>query len=180
MNNVMIDLETMGTGPRSAIASIGAVKFGKHHVTDSTLIIVRLSSCQAIGMEMDPDTVTWWMRQDEEARRRFELPGMPIDSALDALESWIGKDAVVWGNGSDFDNVILGEAYRLTNKKKPWHFAKNRCYRTIRSMCPEIELVRIGVHHDPKDDAETQAQHLIQCIHRLGVSDAIFGKEEVA
>ena len=67
----------------------------------------------------------------------------------------------VWGNGASFDNVILSESYYRAAILRPWPFWKDRCYRTIKTIYPDVELVRSGTHHNALDDARTQAEHLI-------------------
>ena len=69
MKHVMLDLETMGNGPRAAIVSIGAVFFdpltGELGAEFEAAIDLRSS---AKSGEIDPDTVLWWLGQGEEAR----------------------------------------------------------------------------------------------------------------
>jgi hypothetical protein len=68
----------------------------------------------------------------------------------------------IWGNGADFDNVILSSAYRNTGHVTPWGTYKNRCYRTIKSANRHVAMARTGTHHNALDDAKSQAQHLIR------------------
>jgi exodeoxyribonuclease VIII len=74
---------------------------------------------------------------------------------------------VVWGNGADFDNVILGNAYLAVNKPRPWSFWNNRCYRTVRAMAPNIDYVRPVIAHHALHDARAQALHLIEINRQL-------------
>jgi hypothetical protein len=67
------------------------------------------------------------------------------------------------GNGVDFDNVILANAYSACMLKQPWSHKSNRCYRTIYNETKDI-IARptfSGVAHDALDDAKNQANHLI-------------------
>ena len=159
-NNIMLDLETMGNGSNSAIIAIGAVKFG-NNIIDRFYRVVNLQSSIEAGLEMDASTVLWWMQQSEEAREQFKKPGLPLVSALEDFTKWLGEGAIVWGNGAAFDNTILANAYRKAGLERPWPFWGDMCYRTIKSMHPEIKMVRRGTHHNAVDDAESQALHLI-------------------
>lgn len=55
--NIMVDLETLGTKPNSAILSIGAVAFDDQGLHDEFYCNVDLISSIACGYEIDADTV---------------------------------------------------------------------------------------------------------------------------
>ena len=165
MNNIMLDLETMGTSSNAAIIAIGAVRFDTA-VRDKFYCTIDLSDCVKNGLEMDPDTVMWWMRQSDDARKQFENPDHDLAAALGAFRQWSGTDPIIWGNGADFDNAILANAYRKIEQQPPWNFWNNRCYRTVKNLNPEIKIERIGTHHNALDDAESQARHLLRILVR--------------
>jgi len=163
----MLDLETMGTGLDAAIIAVGAVRFDTD-ITARFYKIVSLKSSVDAGLRMDPETVLWWMRRSEEARAEFDEDATTLFDALMAFAEWIDKDAMVWGNGVDFDNVILANAYRTLKIPAPWNFRNNRCYRTVKALHPEIKLQRVGTYHRAIDDAESQARHLIRILQSPG------------
>jgi exodeoxyribonuclease VIII len=110
------------------------------------------------------------MRQSDEARDLFNQRCVTIGTALMQFSDWLKdlapKDEIhMWGNGSDFDNVILTSAYRSTGIPLPWNFWSNRCYRSMKSLHPEIEMMRTGTHHNALDDAESQAMHLMAILN---------------
>ena len=159
---VMLDLETMGTASDSAIIAIGAVKFTDTAVLEKFYVNVSLQSCIDVGLKIDGDTVMWWMQQSEEARASFTDNAVHINLALQMFSKWINGDKQVWGNGASFDNAILSSAYSKCQLSQPWKFWNDRCYRTIKSLYPEIKLQRVGTYHKALDDAESQALHLIE------------------
>ena len=165
-NNIMLDLETMGNSSNSAITAIGAVRFNSTSgvLEDSFHEFVDLDSSVEAGLNLDTSTVLWWMKQSDAARKQFEEKGKSLHSVLDSFSKWIGGDAIVWGNGVGFDNVILANAYRTCKVKQPWQFYNDRCYRTIKNMHKDIKLERVGTHHDAVDDAKSQALHLIKIL----------------
>lgn len=165
MNNIMLDLETMGNGSNSAIIAIGAVRFDAE-IMDEFYLTVDLASSVNAGLEIDPGTVLWWMQQSDEARKPFSQAGQYLSVALIEFTDWIGNDAIVWGNGADFDNAILANAYRKLGRTIPWHYWNNRCYRTVKSMNRDIEIKRVGTHHNALDDAKSQANHLLRILSR--------------
>ncbi|MEM8381682.1 3'-5' exonuclease, partial [Morganella morganii] len=62
--HLMIDLETMGNKPDSAIVAIAAVPFDMvSGVTDDALFyeIIDLRSSEKYGGSIDADTVLWWL-----------------------------------------------------------------------------------------------------------------------
>lgn len=174
IRHIMVDLETMGTRPTAAIVSIGAVAIDieNNKLLDKFYTNIDLQSCIDLGCTVDGTTVVWWMRQEDKAREALGK-GHPLAFALYDFSLFVqrGKDYVnvedvrMWGNGSDFDNVILAHAYRRINKTPPWNFRGSRCFRTLRAGHPEVEdLPSNGVKHNALDDAIWQAQMLLAMI----------------
>ena len=83
----------------------------------------------------------------------------------------IPMDVAVWGCGSDFDNVLIENAHKKIGQEVAWKFRNNRCYRTIKSLWPNVEIKRKGAHHNSLDDAESQALHLIEILNSTFVKD---------
>lgn len=167
MNRVMVDLETMATSPNAAIISIGAVRFGSGQILDEFYQVVDLNSSLTVGLEIEADTLLWWMQQDDIARKQFLSGAKNISTVLDDFAAWLGQDAEVWGNGAAFDNVILTNAYKKCGKKRPWAYYNDRCYRTIKALYPNITLERAGTHHIAVDDSRHQAKHLMMILPNL-------------
>lgn len=171
--HIMLDLETFGNGNDAAIVSIGAVKFDAKDILSEFHVGVYPASSAAAGLKIDADTVMWWLHPDRaQAREKLrELQSVDLGSALVGFSEWAGSDvAAIWGNGATFDNVILRSAYRVCCMEYPVKFWQDKCYRTLKGLAPEIEIVREGTHHDALDDARCQAKHLQKIIEHLGVS----------
>lgn len=159
----MLDLETLGNKPGSVIVAIGAVKFGGGEILDSFYERVDAESCEAIGLQMDVSTVLWWMKQSDAARNEITQPGGKLSEVLMRFSSWLkDPDVEVWGNGASFDNVLLSDAYDRARLPRPWKYYNDRCYRTVKSLRPDVPLPRTGTHHNALDDAKSQALHLMQ------------------
>ncbi len=173
MQDVMLDLETMSTSSNAAIVAIGACKFDTlMDITDTFYTTVNLSSCIKKGFDVDGDTVCWWMKQEDTARKHIYQTSntMDIKDALIAFQKWLGKDNTrIWGNGADFDNAILSNAFRKFGVIKPWNYGLNRCFRTIKASFPKIELPDEGTKHNALDDAIWQAKYLLKLVdkHKL-------------
>jgi len=180
MFEIMLDLETMGTGPNAAIVAIGAAAFCPHErrvLGESFYAPVSLASAVQGGGVMDASTVQWWLQQGPEARALFgkEAEAIQILVSLIEFSMWVAnvagtdpKNVKVWGNGADFDNVILASAYNREQIDPPWGRFNNRCYRTIKSLYPEVKMERSGTHHHARDDAISQAEHLCRILGAMG------------
>ena len=169
MREIMVDLETMGTGPNSAIVAIGAVdsdgvSFG---------YIISLESGVDAGLSMDASTVLWWLQQSDEARRIFakDVPVSPLREALSAFSEFVlgfapdptakRKEVRLWGNSAAFDLGLLGNAYDKLKMKRPWEYWEEACYRTLKNLRRDIPQGPIvGVKHNAVDDARSQMVHL--------------------
>ena len=176
-DEVMIDLETMGTRANAAIVAIGAVRFDREATTidaNKFYELVDLQSSLAAGLEVTGDTVMWWLQQSEEARAEFKKGGLPLFTAIQRLAEWISRvpNTKVWGNGAGFDNPILETAYSKLGLEAPWKFWNSRCYRTMKNEFPQVPMIkREGTYHCAVDDADTQATHLLDI---LSYKDELF------
>ncbi|HEF8786628.1 TPA: 3'-5' exoribonuclease [Providencia alcalifaciens] len=173
----MVDLETMSNKGNAAIVSIGAVAFepSTGEVGPTFYSVVDLTSCEHAGLHIDADTVLWWMQKSSEARSAIIADGVNLRKALHNLncfsEDKLSEDIQVWGNGVDFDNVILRNAYNATELEPFWKHWNNRCVRTIvelgrnTGIDPKITLPFVGVLHNSLDDAIHQAKY-VSIIHQ--------------
>ncbi len=181
--DISLDLETLGTAPGSVILSIGAVAFNiddpTHRMLPESLprfdIAIDVASATQAGFTIDPDTVMWWLRQSDGARHAMAQKQGQAGRLAEVLYAFrdfvglatVGPDTVrVWGNGSDFDNVLLAEAYRKLNRPAPWKFWNNRCLRTLRAEHPDVPRVKPRLAHDALSDAEAQAATILAIKHK--------------
>lgn len=174
MTQVMIDIETLGTGHDAVILSIGAAKFDfqREGLIDSFYQAVDPGSCQHYGLSVTMSTVMWWLDEDRAEARKALLAESRLDLAtvLEGFSMWFGPESLpVWGNGATFDNVIVRTAFERVHLDCPWKFWHDRCYRTVKALAPEIEIIREGTHHDALADAVSQAKHLQRIVRQLGV-----------
>lgn len=179
MRDIMLDLETLGTVPGCAIASFGAVAFDEFGVAVEgfyravTIPQWDTPGLTAEGLHKDQDTIDWWKRQNDEARKVFTDPdAASLMSALEQLGAFIGRygSPRVWGNGADFDNPIVACAARAVgiDPKTLWQGFNGRCYRTVKNQHKDVKLVRGGTYHNALDDARSQADHLVRICQTRG------------
>lgn len=179
MKDIMLDIETLDTAQSAVVLSIGAVVFDPHSKELGEKFYVEfthdLATQQRVGRTVSADTAVWWMQQGAAAKQIFADPApegvrrVSTAQGLTEFASFVsrngGKEAKLWGNGSDFDNVIVGSLFGSFGLVKPWSYGRNRCYRTMKRMFGEdVKESRHGVHHNGLDDAITQAVHLQEII----------------
>ncbi len=170
----VLDLETMGKGPRSAIVAIGCVRIENLQITGEFYHRVPLRSSMECGLQVDASTIQWWLEQEEAART--EITGgqaTELPHALGWLAAFMGvnddqppsKNALLWGNGSSFDNVIVGNAFEACNIQRPWMFWNDRDLRTLLALYPEAKAVRFeGTKHHALHDALHEAKQLLMAL----------------
>lgn len=164
MRDVMIDLETMGTRPGSAVVALGACFFDRAtaQIGETFDRVISLKSNAEHGLTIDPDTVMWWMRQSEEARSILQA-GEELSAVLCAFTAWLFEQGTgpvrPWGNAASFDCGLLACAYRAIGQSVPWKFWDERCYRTLKEENKDVPFVRSGTAHHALSDAISQARH---------------------
>ena len=176
MADVMIDLETLGARPGSTILSLAAVEFDANGAHRSYYGYALRASCRKAGLEEDADTIAWWSRQSDEARKTLDIAdssfAMTIGDLLAGLAYWLKglDDVFVWGT----DLPILSEAYHRCGMNVPWKPYSGRCYRTLKNLRPDVALTAPGTKHNALDDATSQAVHAGRILVALGVWRAAY------
>lgn len=170
MNNVMIDLETLGINNNAMILSIGAAKFDfdaptqDAAVTDSIYMRLDITTMPLSHFIMDPETVLFWMSDKMQDARSalFQDEPLPIMTALSSFAQWYGPEPLpTWGNGAAFDNVILRSAYKVMGEEVPWGFRDDHCFRTLKTGVPREVFSKVkamGTAHQALHDAVWQAR----------------------
>jgi hypothetical protein len=174
--HVMIDLETWGTLPGSALRSIGAVTFspyGDAHEEKFFYANIDRASCEAAGLTVDPQTVEWWSRQSIDAQLRLERNLHPLRSIVHEFALWWQSvsGTYVWSNGANFDEVLWRVAAERVDHGTPWKYWNVRDTRTcwhLARLNPKAVPFE-GVQHDAIADARHQAKCVVQAYTRLGI-----------
>jgi Mesyanzhinovviridae exonuclease len=172
----MLDLETLGTGPRAAIIQIGACAFELDGgflkeithgdiVTSGTFeVTVSAQSSLFAGLEIDSSTLHWWRyTAPAEARLAVVENVVSLPIALHALGIWWSavEATTIWANGAAFDPPILESAYRAVNQVVPWSYRYVRDVRTILELATDLagwERPHRSVAHTALADAIAQAE----------------------
>lgn len=177
--DVMVDLETLGTGPNAPIVSIGAVYFNPETGELGRTFYRAIDALRTPDndAEIDMGTVAWWMGQSEDARAVFSDPeALPIRRALIVFNRFLGEAERprLWGNGAGFDNVILRQAMSRQAITPKWDFPNDRDVRTIVDLGrqilginPKYDIPRVGTAHNALDDAIHQARYVSEIYQAL-------------
>jgi len=166
--NIMIDIETLSVNSNALILSIGACEFSKTiGIGDTFYKTINMESSLRHGFKIDGKTIEWWLKQTNEAKKDlFDSNSFTIKQVLIYFSDWLNcyndvKNINIWGNGSDFDNAILKNAYERMDISIPWDYRNNRCFRTLKSLFPNIEKPKTNNHHNALGDAMWQAKYAI-------------------
>lgn len=185
--HIMLDFVTLGQDPTTKVVSLGAVAFNREGIISKKYWVYDLD-LQPTRTE-DPETVAWWAKQSPEARAVFKTPKdkcISIENMLADQDRWIeslsleldeqrdkaGKwrDLKVWGNGANFDVVIMEDMIRTLHPKSkagiPWAFWNVWCFRTFDKMT--------GIKADNPRNKKT---HGIQVVAHNALDDAIWQTE---
>lgn len=176
--HVMLDLETLGTKPGSAIVSIGACVFNMDGVQErfyNTIDVTKPFGNRHLAM--DPSTVVWWMSQAQEARAVFaDKDRVPTYEAINSFRHWwedmeqkyLSDAQYIWCHGAGFDAPILEAAYVAINQIAPFKFYNIRDTRTLYALTTISPDRSKGTHHNALDDAIAQAEAVIAGYKALG------------
>ncbi|EFM8799542.1 exonuclease [Escherichia coli] len=182
--HLSVDLETMGTNPDAPINSIGG-KFFDPATGEMGPEFSKAIDLETSGGIIDRKTIKWWAKRSREAQSAIFTDEISLDVALRLFIEFIEKNSggrfvQVWGNGANFDNVILRRSYELQGIPCPWLYYNDRDVRTIVELGNAIGFdVRMaipfeGVPHNALDDARHQAKQVSAIWQKLIPSQADF------
>lgn len=176
MNNVMIDIETLGKKRGCPVLSIAAVQFDPQTGSTGEVFYKRMRYGAATRYGMpDKATLTWWEQQSREARdEAFLGDHHPKDVAHEFrhfIHDTVGDNCIPWGNGSVFDITILEGWFDAVDPQTdskgndiyPWKFWNIADLRTL------VRLSGIDVKGIPftgdKHNALADALHQVKIAH---------------
>ncbi len=195
--DIMVDLETLGVGPGAMIVQIAAVRFDADAGDSGYISTPEATFNFNVSLHPDdgviePDTLLFWMRQSDDARRRVFSPATihgRIAQGLTSFADWVyrgGRFHRVWANSPSFDLRLLKDAWRAKNPTLPesiWPITHRheRDFRTLRKVGEALGVeppVRVGVEHDALDDACHQAGHAILILRTLARAKGLLSRKD--
>lgn len=179
----MVDIETLGKTNKAPVMSLGAVLFNNTGMYDRFYIRFDVEGqIDSNIRRTDGSTIKWWMSQEGAAQKVFSEQAVDTKVALQQFITFYKelllkydlqeKDLKVWGNGPTFDMTIMESLFEDYGLKAPWYFRGIRDLRTFKEFVYDgSQTERVGTHHNALDDAEYQAQVVI---------DGMNGKKSLA
>lgn len=172
--HIVPDIETYSTTPNAMIIAIGAIAIYEGQTIGQFYQNIDPTNFEDLGFEASTSTIDWWNHPDRDAARN-DLQDDQIDlkQALQKFQRWVEdcNGNHIWGYGSDFDVVILKNAFDKFGLEWPFKFYNHRCLRT---MCATLDIQvdrKVGVHHNALADAINQGKALVDCHkHILGLT----------
>jgi exodeoxyribonuclease VIII len=175
MADIMIDIESLDTGPDCVILTIGAVLFdpkGQGIIERLELRPTIEDQTELYNRTINDDTLRWWGEQSEAAQEEAlgDRDRVSFKDCMDTLYKWCWKynNGHVWSNGASFDIVVMESAWRNFKQLPPWSFWNIRDTRTIYDICG-VRLKSDGhvTSHKAVEDAERQAIVVQQAYMKL-------------
>jgi hypothetical protein len=183
MNDISIDLETLGTAYNAPILSIGAQLFDRDTGKLGATFYRKVDMDDAMRFgQVAGSTIRWWMEQSDAARSEFKHTdgAVSLTAATSSFCSWVVSVSKVehvrlWGNGATFDLGILEYAILQTGvaKSLPCRYYNMRDMRTtlddaFNGDAKRAGVKRTGTHHNALADATYQAQVIAACRMKIG------------
>jgi DNA polymerase III epsilon subunit-like protein len=186
--HLVVDIETLGVDPGSAVVAIGAVVMQADAVRGEVCLgmfegfIETVSACE-YGV-MNPETVKWWAKQNEGVRGKVMGGKQTTREVLEAFVAFVKehKPDYVWANSPSFDLEMLKALFRKLGMAWPLSFRQERDSRTLRWLAGELGIDISAAYdslrlHDPLSDAYADGRAILMILREL---DRINNALEVA
>ena len=167
--HLMIDLETLGTKSNAVILSVGAVLFDLEGNIEALMHRgINIDSCLRVGLEVDGGTIEFWLKQSKEnIDKLMNVSRLSLNEVLNELAflNLYQSEWYIWSHGSNFDTVLLENAYKAVGQKVWWKYNNVRDTRTLFDLANYKYVAKGG--HDALDDARNQAKAVCEAYLKL-------------
>ncbi|MCM3387206.1 3'-5' exoribonuclease [Ureibacillus chungkukjangi] len=186
--DIMVDIETLGTGEGATIFQIAAISFDitNGQIKDTFEVIGDIEKYNSLNV--DGSTLKWWLNTNKELLSDLLNKGIHDEYKMfEKFYNWITvqsetgdmKDVYLWGNGILFDNAkIQRELNACVGLKYPIFYRNDRDLRTLlelasmKSGLTESELKDLVADkeetlHDAFDDTKYQIRLAHKCYQIL-------------
>ena len=174
--DIMIDIETCGTGPNACILTIAAQCFDplqRQSYNELRSYYARIDPDSQSDRNIEQGTIEWWATQPREAQEEAfgEDNRIPLKQALEELGVLIWQSKRFWANGPTFDANILEHAYKSYGLNLPWKFYVVRDARTVYSLVPD--LAKYPASHHALEDCRRQIDLLHDSLEYLNIKNLV-------
>ncbi len=169
MNRLMIDFETLDVAECPVILSMGVVVFNENGIVDCFFEKIDQQTCLDLGCSVSIDTLLWWEKQSDAAKKAAFGGKTNIGYAMGMLVDLYKKYecAEVWSAGALANIRWTNNILIKLNLEKPWKFYQEMCFRTFRVIMPQIDFEKSGTAHNALDDAINQARYWVEASRHL-------------
>ena len=180
--SLMVDFETLSLKENAVLLSLGACVFDPATGEIGQTFYAAIDPRTQPGRDISASTVVWWLNQGQAARDKildavaaadalaggaedetlYETAALPINHVAMAFNAWVeslGGAVECWSNGA-VDHAWLNSMFEYSGFKNPIPFWKQRDYRTLKGLYPDVKAEDYGVAHNALDDAIKQSKHL--------------------
>ena len=170
-NDLMIDLESLGTTPNSVILSGAFVYFDRLTGEVGDTIYEKFLVDKGLNEERYrcADTLEWWDKQDQDIYAEAKSGTVCLGHFLTTtLPDFYKPKTKVWGNGATFDVAMLEDAIRQAGGTIPWKFWDIRDVRTVKDLAEGLVApTKCKQAHNPVADCENQIKYVCKMIRSL-------------
>jgi 3' exoribonuclease, RNase T-like len=181
-SHIMLDIETLATGPNAVMLTIGAIRFdpfaddtnsyeGDIITMDTFYRRVDPESFTWPEAHVDDGTLEWWSKQSPEVREEAftEVDRHDIRAVMQDFFKWMNQGYhSVWANGPAFDIVILETINKHIERGNPWKYWQVKDARTVYGLI-EHKRPNPRLHH-ALWDCWSQIVALQSCFRNLNLT----------
>lgn len=174
--HISLDLETLSKANNALVTEVGLCLFDPYAdgmLGGSHSWLLQMEPQAAKGRDVSLDTIQWWLKQEDEARKKMTLPEgnrFPMEEFFSHF-GHINWDDVkgLWANDLNFDITILESLFADFGRSVPWHYRAPRSYRTICWLAdlPKDQQVKPTLAHSAESDAIAQALTVQKAFQRI-------------
>lgn len=184
MNQLMLDIETMGNTSLAPVISIAGVYFDYNGETGTEFYRnITLESCYNYGYRADYKTIEWWLRKSKEAQDAlFQEPRVDLKDAMYEFFKFQKPSETLWCHSSFDFPIVTNIINNKFNFKPNIPYIKSRDIRTIIHLAiqkdPEFKSViktlteerdSKNLHHNANADCKFQIIIVSECMKILSL-----------
>ena len=168
MKNIMIDIETLGVKPHSAVVEIVIVRFNMAGDLEK-LLHLKINAVDNVskGRRIDGDTIEWYLRNGIGLSL---YDGVGLDEAIEktqeVLKYYFTGETLFWANSPCFDFEIL----RDIGIDTPWSYGQERDVRTINHIY-KLMVDRVDGYYEYKREEIMKTKAFIDKLSKHNAYD---------
>ena len=171
MNNIMLDIETLGTRVDSVVIQVAMVKFDRDgNLGESLSVCLNKDEQLELGLSYTQATIDWWNKTNPELLKKLLTENVSsLKEGLKQINSFINRYDYLWCHAT-FDAPILSNLFEAAGMRAPWGYKNVRDIRTL------VDLTQLDLSnynwiaektHDALDDCKFQIKYCCDAFKRI-------------